>query len=68
VETFPEFALAEKHIVKIDGGESSESRIRIDVRASRLDAHPRSLPKAERGRFRQGPPRLPGMKSEWSAR
>jgi dienelactone hydrolase len=40
--------------VNINGGESSESRIRIDVRASRLDAHPESILEPERSRFLQG--------------
>ena len=40
--------------MNINGGESSESRIRIDVRASRLDAHPESILEPERSRFLQG--------------
>jgi dienelactone hydrolase len=40
--------------VNINGGESSESRIRSDVRASRLDAHPESILEPERSRFLQG--------------
>ena len=40
--------------MNINGGESSESRIRSDVRASRLDAHPESILEPERSRFLQG--------------